>query len=209
MQSRWRREVCEGEKRKKTKKKVIRFLGLLLLSGILTGDGTQVDAEYALQVLIREVKQKAKQNKKKIIIMIMQKDEAERKKTLMNSQMMPSGQSSPCWKCFQHRATLPEMMFLCLWSRFFIASVNIIIGDHSWEPVFVPHMLSWLSSNQGSQIAHSQSISTNFSSALGKLWVEAMQLLEYKNNLCQRSQWSTCTSKCRSEIYLWDLNDYM
>lgn len=31
----------------------MRFLGLLLLSGILTGDGTQVDAEYPLQFLIR------------------------------------------------------------------------------------------------------------------------------------------------------------
>lgn len=39
----------------------------------------QSDVEYALQVLIRELK--------KIVNMIMQKDEMERKKTLMNLQM--------------------------------------------------------------------------------------------------------------------------
>lgn len=63
---------------KKEGKIVIRFLGLVLLWGILTGGGTQVDAEYALQVLIRAVKQK-KRGKKNIIMMI-QKDEAERGK---------------------------------------------------------------------------------------------------------------------------------
>lgn len=46
---------------RKEKKIVIRFLGLLL-SGILTRNGTEFDAEPALQVLIREVKQTTKEN---------------------------------------------------------------------------------------------------------------------------------------------------
>lgn len=37
------------------------------------------------------------------------------------------------------------LKFLCLFASFFfffIAAVNIIIKDHSWEPVLVPHMPS-------------------------------------------------------------------
>lgn len=44
----------------------MRFLGLRLLSGTLTGDGTQVDAGYPPQFLIR---------REKFVITIMQKDE--------------------------------------------------------------------------------------------------------------------------------------